>query len=114
MTITAMLGIAGDASVLCGFAAMFFDDDLVDPALAIGNGLYAIQGALQGNWVWSAIYAAIAIFCALAWNGRRRNRKRQGKKLGAKSRALLASLVRSMRERAQPRPVLRPVPGGVG
>jgi hypothetical protein len=54
------------------------------------------------------------VFGAVMWWLSRRKRKRSAKLAGAKARALVASLVRSMRERAVPRPVLRPVPGGSG
>lgn len=55
---------------------------------------------------------ASLILAAVLWWLSRRRKRRVPKLAGAKSRVLLAAVVRTMRERARPRPVLRPVPGG--
>jgi len=60
--------------------------------------------------VWMAFCAAMNAWMAWEhWN--RRKRKRAPALAGAKSRARIAALVRKARETAQPRKVLRPVPG---
>jgi hypothetical protein len=71
-----------------------------------------VSSALTGDRPYIAAAAANFLFGLVMWWLSRRRRKRSPKLAGAKSRARLASLVRSMRERAKPRPVLRPVPGG--
>jgi hypothetical protein len=77
---------------------------------AIGG---AIGYAASGAWAAAAVCAASAILAAFLWWLSRRRRRKAPRSLGAKSRAVLAVLVRRAREAAKPRPVLRPVPGGV-
>jgi hypothetical protein len=54
----------------------------------------------------------MAVIGAFIWWHRRKKRRRAAALLGEKSRQLRAALVRRARQAAQPRPVLRPVPGG--
>lgn len=67
-----------------------------------------------GEWGWGLWTAVCAVANGVMWwNSRnRRRRKRAAALIGAKSRAVRDALVRKVRERATPRRVLRPVPGG--
>jgi hypothetical protein len=60
--------------------------------------------------IWSADlgYALSAAIAAVVQWWRRRRKRRALAALGAKGKALIAAMVAAMRERAQPRPVLRP------
>lgn len=83
--------------------------------LAISQAGTAALFAMDGAWPGSALFAFLAVLSAWWWHQERRKRKRHRRgirALGAKSRALRAKLVATMRERARPRPVLRPAPGG--
>lgn len=76
-------------------------------------GADTVIDAAAALWLCAAI-SAVQVGIALAiWWWRKRRRDRAPKLAGAKSRALLAAIVRKAREAAKPRPVLRPVPGGV-
>jgi hypothetical protein len=77
------LGVAVSNTVVCGL--------LGQQNLAVGSGASAL--------------VALAV---LWW--RRRRPDRAVRELGAKSRVRIADLIRAMRERAIPRPVLRPIP----
>lgn len=81
--------------------------------LIIGNVVIGTGDILDGSWPWSILSYATAVVLAWLWWRNRKRRKRVLDALGAKSRALRDALVRRTREAAQPRPVLRPVPGGV-
>lgn len=69
---------------------------------------------LAGGYWLAAASGGLSFMVALAiwWWRRRKDRRRALRELGYKARALLAAVVRRAREAAQPRPVLRPVPGG--
>ena len=69
-------------------------------------------GLIAGLWLPLAVSAANLILAVWLYWRHRKRKDRAAKLAGAKSRALLASLVRRAREAAQPRPVLRPAPGG--
>lgn len=65
---------------------------------------------------WLVVFIALAqagIGLWLWWRNRRKDRKRALAALGYKALVAKAALVRKAREAAKPRPVLRPVPGGV-
>lgn len=81
--------------------------------LIAGNATIGLADIFNGAWPWSLASFACAAVLAWLWWHRRKRRKRARGALGAKSRALRDALVRRTREAAQPRPVLRPVPGGV-
>lgn len=75
------------------------------PGIAFGNF------TIWPRWAWmtgSAI--SLAVVLALWWW--RRYRDKAKRLIGAKARAIRDAMARRMRELA-PRPVLRPVPGGV-
>jgi hypothetical protein len=79
----------------------------------LGSGLqFALWGAF-GYWSYASGAGLSAAIALVIWWRKRRDRKRAGPVLGAKSRALLAALVSRAREAGTPRPVLRPVLGGV-
>ena len=60
-----------------------------------------------------AVGAGVSVVVAAAvWWYRRKRRDPAARQFGAKSRARLAALVEKAREAAQPRRVLKPVPGG--
>jgi hypothetical protein len=67
--------------------------------------------AIAGDWQAAGAGAAQAAIGAWLW--RRGRRRRAPRAWGAKSRALAARLAAKAREAARPRPVLRPVPGGL-
>jgi hypothetical protein len=71
-----------------------------------------IGAVSERNWPAAIVSAAQILVVAAIWWNRRRKRKGSPLALGAKGRALRARLVQTLRERARPRPVLRPVPGG--
>ena len=79
--------------------------------------MYALQAAAavaRGNW-WGAVLDVVlgAVWAWFGWLERKRKRRDPAaRQLGAKSRALVAALVEKAREAAQPRRVLKPVPGG--
>ncbi len=81
---------------------------------AVTETVLAAFFAAEGNWGWAAVMGVCAavngIQCRNHWN--RRKRKRAAALAGAKSRARIAALVARVRETANPRRVLRPVPGG--
>jgi hypothetical protein len=74
---------------------------------AIATG---VEAALR-DWL-GAAGAAVALLAAIFWWWYRRKPRRSPKTLGEKGRALIAAMLRTLRERARPRTVLRPVPGG--
>ena len=80
----------------------------------VTSAIFGCTGlAAQGDWVFSGIAAANAIFAAyLWWRYRNKQRKRAPRAYGAKSRALIGKLIRKTRETAKPRPVLHPAPQG--
>lgn len=87
---------------------------LIPDALYIaGNVALGFADIFSGIWPLSLLNFGMATVLAWLWWRRRKRRKRARDALGAKSRALRDALVRRTREAAQPRPVLRPVPGGV-
>lgn len=64
------------------------------------------------DWPWlTGSAASLLVALAIRW-WRSSKRRRAAALLGAKSRALRDTIVRRAREAAQPRPVLRPLPGG--
>jgi hypothetical protein len=75
---------------------------------------YVAEGIVAGNPWLAALDAIIGVVAAwAAWSDRHnRRRRRAARVLGAGSRAMVAALVSAMRERARPRPALRPVPQG--
>ena len=77
-----------------------------------GCVVMAVANAIGGEWGWTALFAAYAVILAGLWWWHRRKRRHVPKLIGEKARAIRASLVKTMRERAKPRHVLRPVPGG--
>lgn len=91
------------------------EDDLhrSDGLGAIANGLMIPAWTLLHVYWLAGFSAFAALMFAWDWWRRRKRRKRSPKALGAKSRALIAALVRKVRENAKPRPLLRPLPGGV-
>lgn len=80
----------------------------------LSTGLSAVLLA-QGQWKWALWMAICAGINGAYWwhHWNRRKRKRAAALVGAKSRARIDAMVRKVRERAAPRRVLRPVPGGV-
>ena len=86
-----------------------------DGAFAIVSVLAAVYNMLEGEPLVAGLFAVSAVWLAWEW-WRKRKRKRRdpaARTLGAKSKARLAALVAKARGAARPRPVLRPVPGGV-
>lgn len=80
----------------------------------VANALLALSGVLLRHWGQAAVNASIAALLGwLWWRNRRKDRKRALAALGYKALVAKAALVRKAREAAKPRPVLRPVPGGV-
>ena len=77
-----------------------------------GMILYASMGLLnvaEGRWLWAAGYGAVLAWWIWSfWRRQKRKRKRTLAALGAKAKARIAAMKRAMRERARPRPVLRP------
>ena len=82
-----------------------------------GNGLGAVSftlvaagDALVGQYLWAAVGAIAAIWCAIDWWHNRRNGKwkRAARALGAKSKARVEALIENM----TPSPIPSPV-GGV-
>lgn len=108
----AALTVLASGCMLAAIAAVIFADDLVELFLALGNGLFAVQAALERQWAGCAISGAVALLCALLWRRNRRKGKKAPRAYGAKSRALIAAMVARLRETARPRRVLKPVPGG--
>ena len=80
-------------------------------ASVVGLTLLAVATALRGEWALCAASAALAIFEAAQWWKRRRRKRRTLAALGAKGKARIAAMVTALRERARPRPVLRPQRG---
>ena len=76
------------------------------------SGGLVVVSLLTWQWGMAACAGISTAVAAGAWYWWRRRRDRAPKLSGAKGRALLATLVRRAREAAQPRPVLRPAPGG--
>lgn len=81
-------------------------------ASLIGDALMTLGWAVQGYWASAAIMTVAGILALMGWWQRRKRRKRAPRAFGYKSRALIAAIVATLRERSQPRPVLRPQPGG--
>jgi hypothetical protein len=76
------------------------------------NALWA-AGVFAATELWIAAGCAGVSTLIAAWLWwRHRRRDRAPKTYGAKTKAIIAAMVRRAREAAQPRPVLRPVPGG--
>jgi len=78
-----------------------------------GAGFPMVANIGGHNWGMASCEGAslaAGIAAWLWWRHRRRNRA--PKTYGAKTKAIIAAMVRRAREAAQPRPVLRPVPGG--
>jgi hypothetical protein len=72
----------------------------------IGGGTDAL---FRHEWAWAiGAGASLAVAVAVWWWRRRKGRRRAAAALGAKARARIAAMVGAMRERARPRPVLRP------
>jgi membrane protein implicated in regulation of membrane protease activity len=111
----AALDIAGIGVILAAVAMKLRRPDSLTPdaLLVVGNVLIGFADILNGVWQWSILSFAVAAVMAWLWWHRRKRRKRAGDALGAKSRALRDALIRRTRQAAKPRPVLRPVPGGV-
>ena len=71
------------------------------------NVLFLLLGFPEPGWRLEA--GLCALFCALDLINRRRDRMRKlAGAIGEKSRMIRAAMVRAMRERARPRPVLKP------
>jgi hypothetical protein len=81
-------------------------------AFTAGNAAGAAWAVVTGNTLWTVISGLGAVICAWDWWRRRKRRDPAARQFGAKSRLLVAALVERAREAAQPRRVLRPVPGG--
>ena len=79
----------------------------------IGNLTVGVGDLLRPPAAAAVISFSAAAFAAWFWFNQRKRRKRALKALGNKAKARLVALARKSREAAQPRPVLRPVPGGV-
>ena len=73
--------------------------------------LIALVDLAAGLWVACIAGAASAVLAVLWWWWRRK-RRRLLSLLTSKYRYIRDRMVRVMRERARPRPVFRPVPGG--
>lgn|GEM_PF-2361773 len=82
--------------------------------VTVSNACACALDAADGSWPWAAWDALTVVLAAKFWHDERRKRKRRSAltAIGAKSKALHDALVRRAREAAQPRPVLRPLPGG--
>ena len=76
---------------------------------AIGG---AIGWALSGSWGLVALDAANALLAVFLWWLSRRRKRRAPRAYGAKSALLIAAVAALMKAALQPRPVLRPAPGG--
>jgi hypothetical protein len=87
--------------VCCGLMYL-----LTGAAIWVGGGKHADHVIAVVAWT-----AGVVMVC-LGWRHwrrrHRRGRKRAGKLIGEKSRQVRAALVKTMRERARPRPVIRP------
>ena len=77
-------------------------------AYVAGSGLLAVGNGLSGRWPMCAAAIILTVIHAVLWSRRRRKKRRTLAALGAKSRARIAAMVATLRERAKPRPVLRP------
>ena len=75
---------------------------------AIGCALMAVSGIIPPDWPWAAWFAFLAAVNAIIWWRRRRKKRRALAAIGAKALAIRAAMVATMRERAKPRPVLKP------
>ncbi len=75
------------------------------------SALVGLTGmVVRHEWAWAVVAAGNALLAIYLWRRRGRRRKRAPRAYGAKSRALVTTLIRRARERARPRPVLRPQP----
>lgn len=81
-------------------------------AWASGAAGMALSGVTMGIPVFTASGIAGIALAAAIWWWRRRKRKRALRELGGKALARLAAMRSALRERAQPRPVLKPAPQG--
>lgn len=113
------LALLGTASALAGAALLItFRHSRIIGWMGATLGVCGLAGmdvaaVLRHNWFLTAYYTAWLLYLAWFWWRKRRNHRRAPRAYGTKSRARLAALVATLRERARPRPVLRPVPGGV-
>jgi membrane protein implicated in regulation of membrane protease activity len=109
------LDVAGIAFIIAAVAMRWRRRDSLTPdaLLIAGNVAIGFADIFNGAWQWSILNFATAAVVAWLWWRRRKRRRRARDAIGAKSRALRDALVRRAREAAKPRPVLRPVPGGV-
>jgi hypothetical protein len=72
-----------------------------------GSLLMTAGNALQQDWPWVAAFGAWTVFWLIVW-WRRRKRRNVLALMGNKARARIAAMRQAMRERAKPRPVLKP------
>lgn len=94
-----------------GFRGRF---EVGDGLMALAAILGTFSNILWGDWRSAAFCAVTAAWFGWCWWRRRKDRRRSLQRAGYKTRAVLARLARKAREAAQPRPLLRPVPGGAG